>query len=183
MGALDAEVLGEISDPLHARETVEASHLGQLVGIAWLKSVPAAKVAITNHGALRQDLEPGRITRRHLRSVMPFDNDLVVVTLTKAQLKATMENSQSLTTGANLRDGELWVGGQPMANDATVRVVVNTFMYAGGNHYKLKAFDPTGTRLHRSWRQPVADYLKELSAKERPISVALIREQWNALNP
>ncbi|MAO83927.1 MAG: hypothetical protein CMH50_08630 [Myxococcales bacterium] len=183
LGALDAEVLGDLKDALHARDNVVESHLGQLVGIAWLASVPAANVAITNHGSLRQDLEPGEITRRDLRSIMPFDNDLVVLTLSKEQLKTTMSNTQSLTTGAEIRSGEVWVGGKPMAKDATVRVVVNSFMYAGGNHYTLKAFDPEATRLHRSWRQPVADYLKSLQAEEQTLSRSLIQARWKALNP
>tara|TARA_Y100001934_G_scaffold270323_1_gene355062 strand:+ start:972 stop:2423 length:1452 start_codon:yes stop_codon:yes gene_type:complete len=183
LGALDTEVLGELKDPLHARETISESHLGQLVGISWLASVPAAKVAITNHGAIRQDLEPGQITRRHLRSIMPFDNDLVVVTLTKAQLKSAMENKQSLTTGADFRNGDLWVGGHPMAEDATVRVVVNSFMYAGGNDYEFKGFDPEGTLLHRSWRQPVAEFLKGMLARKEPLSRELLQQRWKALNP
>ena len=37
--------------------------------------------------------------------------------------------------------------------------------------------------LHRSWRQPVAEYLKELLAKGQPLSQELILSRWKALIP
>lgn len=62
------------------------SAVGDLVADAMLAAMPGVDAAITNAGGLRANLPAGTIRREHLQSVMPFDNRLVTVELTGAQL-------------------------------------------------------------------------------------------------
>ena len=61
-----------------------------------------AQIAFTNQGGIRADLIPAAdasVTYGQIFSVQPFGNDLVVLTLTGAQLKALLE--QEFESGKN----------------------------------------------------------------------------------
>jgi 2',3'-cyclic-nucleotide 2'-phosphodiesterase (5'-nucleotidase family) len=49
-----------------------------------------ADVAISTTSSFRQPLPPGTITMEMLRAAMPYDNDIVIATLTKEQLDALL---------------------------------------------------------------------------------------------
>ena len=54
-----------------------------------------ADFAIHNRGGIRKRLVPGPLTRRDLFELLPFDNDLVTMTLTGAELEAMMACSNA----------------------------------------------------------------------------------------
>ncbi|PND37392.1 bifunctional metallophosphatase/5'-nucleotidase [Paucibacter aquatile] len=133
--------------------------LGNLVAdsqLAYAKKRGAADIALMNPGGIRADLtvEPGRpVTMSDLFAIQPFANELVVMSLSGAQLHELLLRQlpkgdappRMLQISHSLRyqwtqdaDGssrltEVKVDGQPLDLQRNYRVVVNNFMADGGD--------------------------------------------------
>jgi 5'-nucleotidase len=93
VAALKAEPLGLLLDDAIPRVDEGRMPLGDLVAEALRSAVPGADVAaINNAGRLRADLADGQLTFGQLYEMFPFDNRLVRVTLTGAELSRWLAN-------------------------------------------------------------------------------------------
>ena len=152
-----------------------------LVADAWLWAYPQADIAISNVGGFRQDINAGEITFGDVVGVLPFENSLYDVKLTGAQVL------QDLTCcGGVAASGVKWVNGrfiltrtgQPIDPQATYRVLVNDFMYTGGDQFPLQKQDPNGYDTAINWRQPVMDWIMaQDSSASAPIDDKIDTEQ------
>jgi 5'-nucleotidase len=139
------------------------STLGNLITdaqLAYAKKRGVADVAMINSGGIRADLtvEPGKpVTMGDLFAIQPFSNELVVMTLTGAQLRELVVRQLPKTTAPrrfaqvsnNFRfvwsqaaDGSstldsLTLDGQPLVDTKDYRVVVNNFMAEGGDDFSV----------------------------------------------
>ncbi len=157
-------VLGRLKSPLPLGN-FEESPLGHLVVDSWLAAFPEVDVAICNHGALREPLGRGGVTLGHITSVLPFENNLYVVKLTGKQLKAQLLIDSPVVSGITWRfqekDGKRQVLsvsdrlGKPIDDKKTYRVVINDFMYDGGDGFTFKEADPSPSDTGISLREPV----------------------------
>lgn len=123
----------------------------------------AADVALANRGGIRVRLPKGPVTGRDLHLLMPFDNTLVEVPMSGAELKAVIESSLRPATRISplevsglaarwKRRGEgattaieftaFEVGGRPLDEARTYRVIVNSFLADGGDGYAGLAHRP-----------------------------------------
>lgn len=153
--------------------------LGQLVVDAWLKALPYTQVAITNAGGLRQDLAAGPVRVRDVVSVLPFNNYLLVVELSGAELRQVLANEESIAAGVrySFSDGPKgrrvtslsFNDGRPVADDARLKVVINDFMYRGGDHYTFAALDAEPEETAIDWREPVLRHLRELGRQGKAL--------------
>ena len=135
------------------------STLGNLITdaqLAYAKKRGVADVAMINSGGIRADLtiEPGKpVTLSDLFAIQPFNNELIVMTLTGAQLRDVVVRQLPKTPAPrrfaqvsnNFRfvwsqaaDGtpkleSLTLDGQPLVDAKDYRVVVNNFMAEGGD--------------------------------------------------
>ncbi|MBK9572483.1 MAG: bifunctional metallophosphatase/5'-nucleotidase [Rhodoferax sp.] len=145
-----------------AQRSVQApyadSTLGNLIAdaqLAYARRRGPADVAFMNPGGIRADLtpEPGRaVTLGDLFAIQPFSNELVVMTLTGAQLRDLLQRqlpktdapprllqvSGSLSYRWKLQDGQPVLGDvkvkqEPLDLARSYRVVVNNFMAEGGD--------------------------------------------------
>jgi 5'-nucleotidase len=127
-------------------------------------SAPAnggAQIAFTNQTSVRADLIPaagGSVTFGQLFTAQPFGNNLVVKRFTGRQLRAILEQqfdsgsntlespimllpshgltySYDLARPAGQRILELRLNGQPIADDASYRVTMNSFLASGGDNF------------------------------------------------
>jgi len=152
-----------------------------LITETWLLGYPNADVAITNLGGMRDDLHAGPVSIGDILSVMPFDNVLIDVKLTGAQLREVIAGQEGrAAVGGMHRKGLGWVlnkSGEPLDDDAVYHVLVNDFMYAGGDHYDLLAeADPDAYNTSIDWRQPVIDWIiAQNSTPEQPLDEAIER--------
>lgn len=94
------------------------SEVGNFVTDAMLAAFEGADVAIANAGGLRANISQGPLLREHLHAVMPFDNRLMLVEMTGAQLALL------LRIGASGAHGIFHAGGvqyrlDPLATDGT----------------------------------------------------------------
>lgn len=159
----------------------DSPELRSLATETWLIAYPSAQVAMTNLGGFRDRLPAGDVTLADITSIFPFNNVLVDVTLSGDQLKQVIDDTQLSTAvgGIQLQNGN-WVfnaSGEPLNPHGTYHVLVNDFMYAGGDNYKLLAkFDPQAYNTSIDWRQPIIDWIKsQNSSKEHPLDAAIAR--------
>ena len=155
--ALD-HVIGYLEQPLAQRSAA----MFNLLTDSWLEAYPMADVAMTNRGGFREGLPAGEITLAGVVGVLPFDNSLMDVELTGEQL---VENLECATCGV-VAGGVTRVDGVYQLRDgstveptATYHVLVNDFMYAGGDGFKFREYDPEAYPTEIDWRQPMIDYL------------------------
>ncbi len=124
------------------------------------KDKGGARFAMTNPGGLRQSLvksrEDGVVTFGELQAVLPFDNSLVVESLTGAEIARLLERqwenrsktivlqvssnvhyaySESAPAGAKVLPGSISIDGTALDPAATYRVVINDFLQAGGDRF------------------------------------------------
>lgn len=147
------EVVAEAGVDL-TRQRFAESALGD-----WVADVMRAKtgtqVAFTNGGGLRTDLARGQLTYGQLYNLIPFDNVLVTLHLTGAQLKAVLEAGVSQAheliqvsglrfawdagKPAGQRVSDVTVGGQPLDLEASYSATTQDFLATGGDDYAVLA--------------------------------------------
>ena len=167
-------VVGRVTEPLDRRPNPAGeSRLGDFVADVFLagSSDPsygerAAQIAFTNPGGLRSDLAGGAVSFGQLFSVLPFNNNLVTLTLTGDQIRRLLEQqweqpqppggrilsvSQGFSyqwkaqapqgaapgTGARIVPGSIQLNGLPLEPQKNYRVTVNNFMASGGDNFPL----------------------------------------------
>ncbi|MEZ4706640.1 MAG: bifunctional UDP-sugar hydrolase/5'-nucleotidase [Caldilineaceae bacterium] len=176
--ATDAElntVIGYLAEPMAQRSPA----MQMLITKAWLAENPTADISMTNLGGMRAGIDAGELTLADIINVMPFDNVLVEVQLTGEQTVAALTSgNRPATIGGIHRVGGVWVWdatGEPVDMAATYSVLVNDFMYAGGDGFtRLAEYDPNGYNTGINWRQPVIDWIEaQKSSTDRPLDVAI----------
>src|SRR5262245_8181960 len=92
-----AEIIGEATDDLTYSRTVE-SPLANIVADAF-REKEKTQIAIQNIGGVRTKITKGKITWGNAFEVLPFQNTLITLKLTGAQLKKTFERGLVPTVG------------------------------------------------------------------------------------
>lgn len=167
------EVLGKADGTFsHDRYTgASTTVLGRWVCETMAKAA-GTQIAIQNGGGLRRDIPAGDITYGILYEVMPFDNTLVTLKLSGADLLKNIEHGIANTEIGNasfsglqvdydsaLEAGSRVLGlrladGTPVAMDQYYTVVINDFMYPKGDN-----FDFTGAIDVKDTFIPIRDVL------------------------
>ena len=136
--------------------------LSNMITDAWLYAYPSADIALTNFGGIRQSIPAGDITLADIVGVLPFNNVLVDVELTGAQLIANIVCCSPLVGGMTALGDYQLADGTALDPDAVYRVLVNDFMYAGGSDFLFHQQDPDAYNTAIDWRQPVIDWITSL---------------------
>ncbi len=173
------------NDTLLARSSDGESLAANLVTDAMRVGV-SADVALHNPGGVRADLPAGPVTRGRLYEVMPFDNTMVVLQLDGRELRRSLEDALAydiVTQVSGLRyrydldrpRGERVTflgdeGGRPLPVHSLYRVVCNSFMAEGGNHYVTLARAPRRTDTGLLVREVLEDYVASFERRGRPLS-------------
>ncbi len=92
-----SEVFGKAGRPIDHLRTQE-SPLGDIYTDA-VRSATHADVALLNSGGIRANLEQGPITYGEIFRTLPFDNSLVVLTVSGAELRMILEIAESGSRG------------------------------------------------------------------------------------
>ncbi len=139
------------------------SPLGDLIADAQLAATAApdkggAQIAFMNPGGIRNSLDAGPVTYGEAFAVQPFNNYLVTLTLTGAQIKTLLAQqfnnpepgrSRILQVSQGFSYSYAWSGsgaatitdvtlnGAPVEDAATYRVTVNSFLADGGDAFPV----------------------------------------------
>jgi len=112
-----------------------------------LAARPEAQVALTNGGGLRADIPAGELTYGRLYEAMPFDNRFALIDLKGKHIRRLITTNIQRGAGiyswggvvakarcnAGVLDVEIKVGGKPLADDATYKLVTSDFLASGGD--------------------------------------------------
>lgn len=155
--------VGQVTnDILRGRTGTGETALGDIIADSMLEAArrQAGKVdiAFMNPGGIRADLlfrETGQLTFSDIFSVQPFGNDLVVLTLTGAEIETVLKQ-QYQPSGNNILQvsegfefawkqppggvieivpGSVKLNGQPLVAAQAYRVVTNNFLVGGGDGF------------------------------------------------
>ncbi len=161
-----SRVVGRLSGPATREAGEDREHAaGNLIADAQLAAArrAGAQVAFINSGGVRADLVPAAdesVTYGQIYAMQPFGNNIVVKTLTGAQLKALLETQFARVTSSNDRanmlfpsDGffftydlsrppgarivEMRLHGRAIQPPAQYRVAVNSFLASGGDNFTV----------------------------------------------
>ena len=145
---------------LARKDSANGGALGRLIADAQLAATQdaGAQIALMNPGGIRADLAPqpdGSVLFGDIYAVQPFDNTLVTLTLTGAQLLAVLEGqtdradpvifavsdgfgfAYDLSRPAGNRISAVTLNGAPIDPAAAYRVTVNSFLSTGGDGFTL----------------------------------------------
>jgi 5'-nucleotidase len=167
---IEGKVIGHITTPSVVRTNDDSleSPLGNLIADAQLADpsvVSGGKTpvaAFMNPGGIRADLASnnGQVTFGQAFTVQPFNNFLVSMDMTGAQIKTLLEQQFSgvngpdapkfkvlqvsgitytwnpaAAAGAKIVAGSIKIGGQPLVDDTSYRIVTNNFLSDGGDGF------------------------------------------------
>ncbi|MBK9474092.1 MAG: bifunctional metallophosphatase/5'-nucleotidase [bacterium] len=106
-------------------------------------------LAVQNAGGLRADIQAGDLTTRDIFAVLPFGNELQIVTMDGRMIRRLIESRVAGRSGGILLSGarvaidptrpdwdrvvELEIGGQPWDPDAEYDVVITDFLMEGNS--------------------------------------------------
>jgi 2',3'-cyclic-nucleotide 2'-phosphodiesterase (5'-nucleotidase family) len=171
-----AERIGEATAELRKSDT-EESALNNLIADA-LKDAAGTQFAFHNTGGIRAPLRRGPITRGDIFDVLPFQDNLIKMNLTGAQIKQMLGRRVLAVSGIRVvwditrpRPNQLVSAtlpdGRVIQDAARYSVVVNDFMAAGGDGLAefTRGASPEDTGIQL--REAVVSYLKK-----RPVVTA-----------
>lgn len=170
-------VLAGVVAKSYGTESAEGNWFGDLM----LAAYPEAHAAVTNGGGLRADIPAGELTYGGLFNAMPFDNRFALVDLKGAHIRKLVSSNLQrggaiLSWGgvrakARCRGGklelELWVGGKPLSEAASYRLVTSDFLASGGDGLigRLKLPDGAVKITDVIIRDAMADLLRKQKGK------------------
>lgn len=157
-------VVGSVTGPISRTPNAAGeSPLGDIIADSMLEAAPAgdaAAIAFLNPGGIRTDfpITSGQVTYGDLFTVQPFANALEEVTLTGAEIEAVLSQQFDRPGGqpdavlqvsrgftyrwrkdgagkGRLEPGTIKLKGEPLDPRASYRVVINSFMLAGGDGF------------------------------------------------
>lgn len=184
---LSAVELGRNARTLTRNRNRESS-LGDLVADA-MREAAGADLALQNSGGLRADLREGVITKGAIYEVMPFDNTLVTMELTGAEIRRAFEEGLRFGRIAQLSGMRIafdpgrpemervvtltMADGSPLEDAKTYRVVVNNFMATGGDNYDSLAQGRNVVDTGLLVRGVLEDYVGARTKRGESLDVAL----------
>ncbi|GAB4134377.1 MAG: 5'-nucleotidase [Bacteroidia bacterium] len=142
-----------------------------------------AQMALFNYGGLRTSLPAGEITRGKIFELMPFENELVVLTITGAKMQELLKylayTGGQPVAGIQLgilpdkTPGKAVIGGVPFDPGKNYKVVTSDYLAAGGD--KMNFFNEplnrenTGLKI----RDAIIEFCKEETAKGKKLNASL----------
>jgi 2',3'-cyclic-nucleotide 2'-phosphodiesterase (5'-nucleotidase family) len=127
-------------------------------------------IAVTNNGGLRATIKAGPITLRSIIEVMPFENRLMIVRLTGAQLMKLVEQIAARggvpQSGLKLtiRDKKIvsvTVGEAPIDEERVYVIVTTDYLYKVGGKMSAFQLDPKPTDTCLVLREVLVKTVKE----------------------
>ncbi len=146
---LKAEMVGEFAADT-ARQYTRECPIGNLVADAMRDLFPS-DVALMNSGGIQSDIKGGPFTVGDLFAVLPFDNQVVNMTLTGQDLLEVLSISASLKRGLLQISGgrytfahraeedfelkDVVIGSEPLDPTRAYKVTTNSFLAEGGDGF------------------------------------------------
>jgi len=178
MSVVIGEALVDLDGERSHVRTME-TNLGDFIA-DWMRNISGTDIAITNSGGIRASIPKGPITVGSVYTTIPFDNLLVKLELTGAQVVTALENGYSMVETAQGRFSqisgirvkvdlkkpagsrvvEVLVNGKTIELDKVYTVAVLDFMAAGGDGYAVLKEAKSSKWITGNWmRDDLVDYI------------------------
>lgn len=141
-----------------------------------------ADICLLNNGGLRSQLPKGKITLGNVFELMPFENEIVILTLsgekTKQLFESLVENngapfSGAIVKGKGKKMTELTIGGKAFDVSKTYKVATSDYLAGGGDKYYFFSSPIKVDTLKYKLRDAIVDYIKEENKKGNTIKVSI----------
>jgi len=174
-------VIGSFAED-HQRNYTEECVIGNFIADA-LRVETSADIALHNSGGTQNNIQMGDFTLGDLFSIMPFDNQIVTMTLSGRQIYELLELSASLQCGllqisggrySFYNDGnsvhrlkDVFIGDEQLDPEKDYQVCTNNFLAEGGDNFTLFT-SGRNIKFGRQQRDVVREKIEQLS-QEGPI--------------
>lgn len=172
--------LSHAPNTLTKNDGVKNSSLGNLMADILLKMSdsllrlqgnPPVDIALLNHGGIRSIISAGSVSARTAYELMPFENTIVLLEIDGAALTemARYLSSEdrphpiagmSLVVDNNNRILSVEVGGKPLDQEQTYRLVTSNYLLSGGDGMDFLKKARNSTDLGYKIRNAIIDYFK-----------------------
>ncbi len=170
---------------------VPESNLGDFVSDAVLKKTndkykPSnnhpADICLLNNGGLRGQLPKGNITRGNAFELMPFENSIVVLTLsgkkTKQLFEYIVESNGAPFAGATVKAKgkkivEVKIHGQDLDSTKTYKVCTSDYLATGGDKYNFFKNPIKIDTVNYKLRDAIIDYMVDEKRKGATLNISI----------
>ncbi len=173
-----AEQLGEAEVLLEAarRECPMGNLLADL-----MRQTAGTDLAFQNPGGVRASIDAGPIQYREVYTVMPFDNTIVTLEMTGAEVKQLLEQAAGKVGFLHVSglkyavdptrpEGSRVTLRTPLEEARTYKVAINNFMAQGGDGLAILANRPEARETGIVVREALADFIRAEARAGRKIS-------------
>ena len=144
--------------------------------------LPPADICLLNNGGLRTSLPKGPVYKKRIFELMPFENEMVVLTITGEKMKGLFEflaRINGMPIGGmtlEINKGKpqaMMIGGQPFDISREYRVATSDYLAEGGD--KMRFFlDPIKRdNLGHKLRDAIIEFVTEQGDQGRPITAKI----------
>jgi len=183
-----SEVIGEAQDDFfNEKSRIEETPIGDLISDAmeWYGKNIGVDFAVQNGGGIRTGIPKGKITKKVIYEVIPFDNSQVVLTLTGKEVAdlfnffagikqgdgAFPQVSKNVSFTLNYEKQKcenILISGKPIDLNRKYKVATNSYLAIGGNGYIIFKNAKEKYDTSRFQRDVLIDYIKYLKGKIIP---------------
>ncbi|MCF7808713.1 MAG: bifunctional metallophosphatase/5'-nucleotidase [Candidatus Marinimicrobia bacterium] len=153
--------LGEVVGYASADIAQWSTELRNLVTDSWLVAFPTADIAVTNAGGIRQAIAAGDITKGDIVGVLPFNNNILELKLTGAEVIDCI-GSNLILAGMTTVNGYKHADGTPLEMDSVYSVLTTDYLYYQET-LNFNLFDPSPYFTGLNYHQPTVDYIVSLN--------------------
>ncbi len=135
--------------------------------------------ALVTIGGLRTPIPKGEITVGNVYELMPFENELVVLTLKGSTVAKLLDHAIKVrnTQFAGLKyttDGDQYsdvtINGKPFDKNATYTMSVSDYLASGGDHLDFLKEATATYQLGKTFRNAILEHIKDLTKGNKTIN-------------
>jgi len=126
-----------------------------------------------NNGGLRSSLPSGAVTRKNVFELMPFENELVVLTIPGNSVSKILKyisdaggvpvsNLRMKISGNSFTD--VFISGQPFNSSMTYKLVTSDYLANGGDAMQVLSENIHLERLNIKVRDAIIDYMISINS-------------------
>ena len=142
----------------------ESSTMHNMVVDSWLHQYPTADIAMTNAGGIRQSIPAGHITKEVIIGVLPFQNFIIELQLTGAEVINCTGYADMIFGGMTTVGGYLLSDGSEIDNTTTYSVLTTDYLYARNDYrFPFSQYDLNPYYTSMNYHQPTIDWITSLN--------------------
>ena len=159
----DAE-LSEVIGYTDSEIIRESCTMHNMVVDSWLHQYPTADIAMTNAGGIRQSIPAGNITKEVIIGVLPFQNFIIELQLTGAEVINCTGYADMIYGGMTAIGGYFLLDGTEIDNNTTYSVLTTDYLYARNDYrFPFRQYDPSPYYTSMNYHQPTIDWITSLN--------------------